>query len=440
MNTLIVLLTLFFTGLLGFSVLHLLGIFGKGGLRERILFSFGVGVGIMMLQMYFYSRAGIVWDPNNIVVPWGILYIAALLKHSISLPNSRIVVPKSRKVKALFILVVLLGGFTLIESILRPLNAWDGYASWLFRSKMYFVEGSIDPSLVTYLPTEYPPLVSMMGTFLYTFLGQIDDRSILVTYAVFYISLGAIFYNSLKTKSGNFLAILFTFLLLSTQNLIRHSGRFEAGQADVILGYYIFLSFLLFIRVLKDISSKNLLILHFMLLISALIKNDSVPLVLITEFVVLVVTIFRFGFKKVLLSLVFFVPFLDWQYFKHLEGVPSSPEYISTIVHPERIPVVLKEFTKELVNIKNWNLLWIAFVLSMILVTFRKLNTEVFIAFAIIIIDIIVLASVFFVTTPNPSEHIPNVLNRALLHIAPVGVYAICMCSALLKLKLIHEK
>ena len=60
------------------------------------------------------------------------------------------------------------------------------------------------------------------------------------------------------------MALIFTFLLLSTQNLVRHGGRFEAGYADLALGFYIFLSVLLLLDYLK-IQNKKALFLFLLL-------------------------------------------------------------------------------------------------------------------------------------------------------------------------------
>jgi len=440
MNTLIVLMMLFLLTLLGFCVFYLANVLEKKGFLEKISFSFALGIGICTFQMYLYSRFGVMWSPTTIVFPWTAIYIAAILKFKPHTFKIQIQKPKSIMSLVLLVLIIILMAFTSIEATLRPLNAWDGYASWLFRSKMYFIEGSIDPSLVTYLPTEYPPLVSLLGTFLYVFLGQIDDRAILITYAVFYISLGSLFYYSVKEKTGGTMALFFTFLLLSTQNLVRHSGRFEAGQADVILGYFLFVSFLLFFEFVKKRSVKTLAFLHFFLLVTALTKNDGVPLVLLVEIVLVALTIRQFGYKKLILSIIFIVPFFDWQVFKYFEGVVKSPEYIGSSIYPQRLPIIIKEFFKELFNIQNWNLMWLAVIVSACTIRIKQINLDLATPFIVLAIDLVVLASVFFVTTPNPSEHIPNVLNRALLHIAPIGVYAVSMCSVLLKLKFKNEK
>ena len=168
MNVLIVLYSLLAVFSLGWIILKLFNFFTEKEGLERIFYSFGLGMGLISFQMYLYSRISMEWSAVSIFLPWTPLIFVVLLKEKFLINLGKLSLSR--------ILAFLLVGianwslivYVFVESILRPLNAWDGYASWLFRAKMFFIEGSVSYDISQYIPTDYPPLVSLMGTFLYT--------------------------------------------------------------------------------------------------------------------------------------------------------------------------------------------------------------------------------------------------------------------------------
>lgn len=343
--------------------------------------------------------------------------------------------------KLLLIAIGILIIFVTLESQMRPVTAWDGWSSWLLRAKMFFIEKGVTPGTFAYIPSEYPVAVSLMSTFLYLFMGKLDDKSVLLLYPAFYIALGLLFFSSLTLITGKKIALLFTFLLLSIQNVIRHSGRFEAGQADIILGFYAFASLMLFSLYSKVKNLKTLLLLQMFLVITSLIKDDGISLVLFIQGILLFLILKRKSYTHLLLFVVWLLPFIEWQLFKTKLVLPSAPSYIGNTLHLDRIPLIFVEFAKEFLNIGNWNLVWIAFAISVVIyITSIKRNLRYLPYYGIVIFQICVYAGVFLVTSPDPHHHIPNVINRAFLHIVPIAMFAVAANTAIIKGKLKNDK
>lgn len=265
-----------------------------------------------------------------------------------------------------------------------------------------------------------------MSTFIYIILGVVDDRSVLLLYPAFYLFLSMLFFLSSRKTLGNTMALFFAFLLISTQNIIRHSGRYEAGQADLIQGFYIFASSLLFVGYLRSKNLGDIILLQIFLGITSLIKNEGIPFVIITQVFLAIFLLRRKLYKHFFSFLFLMIPFVDWQLFKFFHQLPKAPSYLHSSFHLERLPIILEEFTREFLNIQNWNLLWPVFFLSFFVFLFSpKRNIYIHVLYLLIFLQLGVYMGIFFFTSPDPALHIPNVADRALLHLAPSAVYAV---------------
>lgn len=433
----LLLLSLFCMTAVGFIVIKVFHMADNMSNVEILPFSFGLGSGFVALQLYVYSRVGISWDTIFLALPWIILGLFTLPKLKFSFKT---LIP-SRKLtfysKVLIILIVMLILFVGIESVLRPLTSWDGWSAWLFMSKMFYLEGSLKSVIFSYIPSEYPVVVSLMSTFIYLIMGNINDRLVLLLYPTFYISLALMFFFSLKKVLTVQQALFFTFLLISTQNIIRHAGRFEAGQADIIMGFYIFACALLFFQYIRTNKIGNLVLLQLFLCITFLIKNEGVPFVLLVELLVILNVLKRKVYVHLFALLLFVATFVDWQVFKNSQNLSNAPSYLSSTFHPERLSIVIHEFAREFLNIQNWNILWPTFFVSFFIAApFLKRNKTVLMLFTIVFFQILIYFGVFFFTSTSPREHIRVVMDRALLHIAPLAVYTISIVFSLIRLKI----
>ncbi len=441
MNYIVTLLSLLLMTLIGFSLIKFMNVFEKRSDYEMLPYAFGLGAGISSLQLYLYSRLGVPWQLGLVAAPLVIVVLACLVRGKIALTKPKIMGKNSFIEKLLIAAICILIIYVALESVMRPVTAWDGWSSWLLRAKMFFIEKGVAPATFAYIPSEYPVVVSLMSTFLYLLIGKVDDRSALLLYPAFYIALGLLFYNSLTSLTGKKIALLFTFLTLSIQNVIRHSGRFEAGQADIILGFYAFASLMLFSLYSKAKNIKTLILLQMFLIITSLIKDDGISLVLFIQVMLLFLILKRRSYAHLLLFMMWLLPFMEWQLFKAKLALPSTPSYIGNAIHVERIPLIVAEFAKEFLNIGNWNLVWVAFIISVaIYITAFRRNFRYFPYYGIVIFQICVYAGVFLFTSPDPHQHIPNVINRAFLHVVPIAMFAVAANTAIIKGKLKNDK
>lgn len=441
MNLGLVILGILIMTSVGFALIRLFRMLENISDYEVLPYAFGVGASLLSFQLYLYSRLQVPWLIGFLMAPWLLVIFCALL---LKRPVFEFRIPKKRMgfiEKTLLILIVFSAFFVVLEGIMRPVTSWDGWSSWLLRAKMYFVEKGVKPEIFTYIPSEYPVIVPLMSTYLYLFMGKVDDKSVLLLYPVFYVALGFMFYFSLRKIISSKGALFFTFLLLSIQNIIRHSGRYEAGQADIILGFYSFASMMLFMMYEKTRNFGNLLLMQIFLSSTALIKNEGISISAFIETILVAQMIRRKSYKHIFTTLIWLTPLVDWQFFKFGLRLPSVPSYIDAGFHFDRFLLISLEFIKEFINIGNWNLLWVTFFASLLCVgMLYKKSARYIPLFSLIVFQLFVYAAVFFFTSPDPQYHIPNVINRTFLHIAPLAVFAVGANVVIIRNKLKNGK
>src|SRR5207302_961120 len=103
------------------------------------------------------------------------------------------------------------------------------------------------------------------------------DQVAILFFTFFYISLLIIFYYYAKNFTSQRFALGYTFLFATTQNMIRHAGRFDVGNADLPLGYFFLCSSIFLLEFLKTKSTKSTFLLTLFVTTAALIKSEGIP-------------------------------------------------------------------------------------------------------------------------------------------------------------------
>lgn len=433
MNIIITILSLLFLSLVGFVVIKGFDLLPKKSNFFIFSLGYGLGVGLITAQMYFYSRIGLLWNTANLLLPWivigGVVYFL----------NKKRFVFKNTKYKRIdkFSVVLLFGiGFsvfyTIFEALIRPLAVWDGWAAWMIKSKAFFLDNTITISALTYIASDGPLAVSLLGSFVYLMLGQIDDTAVLLSSSAFYVFLIMLFYTAVREKQSPRYALFFTFLLAVTQTLIRQGGRLEAGQADLPLGYYFFSCTLLFLEYVKKGEARVLILLSIFLGVTSLVKFEGLPFTFMIGIFITYQIYRKKHFRQLPLLLFWLIPVFDWQNYKHytnLQNIYASGHGI--IFSLQKISNSVSGTLRELINIKSWNLLWITYFYCLFFL-FRFKNKDLTFLHIIVISQLMLYILVYFFTIGNaPESSIP----RLLVHIAPVALLAISIVTAAKSLK-----
>ncbi len=437
MNTLIVLLSILFVSGIGFLLLRLFGILKSKDNLIALGASYGLGVGLIALQLYLYYRIDIPWQREYVLAPWVILLGIMILKNipsrkrlaSIKEKIKKFNFPKISKIdKINFLLIIgilIAVSYTIFEALLRPVVTWDAWSVWLLYPKMFFIDGKVTVETLRYTFAGYPPTVSLLDSFIYISLGKIDDTAVLLTSSAFYIFLAITFFAVLKQKFGLRYALLFTFLMVTTQNFIRHGGRLEAGLADLPVGYFAFLSVIFLFEYFKTHAPKILLICSVFLGITSLIKYEGLPLAFFIAFCCFIYIIRNRLFKHLLILVLWIAPFFLWQTDRRITGIANT--YFSE-GHSLEYGIMKSKNAfsgtfKELINIKSWGLLWITYFYSLIAFGIKK-QKELAVLNFVILSQLILYLVIYNVTAGNAPD---SSIQRLLMHIAPLAYLCIAI-------------
>jgi hypothetical protein len=415
MNTLIVFLIICFVSLIGYSFIKIFNFFPKKDVLSVSGYSYGLGIGFVAFQLYIYSCLNIPWERSYLVVPWIMLFIFAFLLKKVKL-NFNFRYKKLRKIEWLLLgIIALTTTYVLLETLIRPLAVWDGWAIWLLKSKIFFIDGKIIPSVLDYVRSDYPLVVSLLGTFIYLLLGHADDTAVLLAFFAFYLFIGILFFSVIKEKFGTTYALFMTFILLTLQNLIRHGGRYEVGQADLALGYYIFISATLLLDYIKKQEVKTLILLNIFLGITGLVKFEGIPFVLAVQAIITYFILKEKRYKRLFWAFLWMMPIVEWELFKRINGISVGYflahrlEFLFSKILSSTIGIF-----KELFNVKSWNFLWITYLFTFF---FRIKNSNLLVLNILILFQVFTYTMLYFFTSGNSPE---SSVERLLVHVAPL--------------------
>lgn len=424
MNEILIFLGISFILGLGFVFIKFFNLLSDLSNIEIIPFSFGTGIGIIALQLIIYSCLAVPWNVFNLFIPWTIIFFLFLaLKPKFLYGQIKFKFSFNLISLTSLLLIFSLFLYCTFEAQLRPLSAWDGWAIWLFKAKVFFVDKSINPNHTIYFENSYPHILSLIITFLYLVIGSVNDRVVLLIYPAFYIFLAGLLFFSLSRKIGTEKALLSTFLLISSQDIIRHAGQWDAGYADLPLGYFIFASVVLLEKFIKNKNMKNLILLQVFLAITSLIKNEGLPFSIIIE-TITIYHIFKFHkLRELYLTLIWAIPVILWTIYKNTHNFFPNYLFNKTSIHPERIFIIIFQITKEALNFQRWNLLGEFIILCFLVYLFTPKRKLISLLYLIIFLQLSVYISVFMLTPHNVIAHILNTMDRLFLHIAALSLY-----------------
>lgn len=423
MNEILLIIYVCFLSLIGATILDIAKIFS--GRSKLLLFSigFGVGVSMIIIQMFLFSWLGIAWSREVLFGPWLLWLVLYGIAKRGKISHLSISLPKGSIEKVLLVLLVILFCYAAIESQLRPVIGWDAVATWFMTGKGFFIDGGIRPEFYRYLQIQdNPPGMGLILSSFYVLIGKVDDQVTLLFFTVFYGMLLCAFLSLLSEKMPLRYSLFFTFLFASTQELLRQAGRFEAGYADLPLAYFFFVSTCLSLEYFGKRNFRSIVVVSFLSAVPIFIKNEGSTMYIILAF------LWLSSLKKTknLFALVTgFTLFAFWNVFKLNQGLQLSYLFKGSL-DLTRTTAIFSGVMSEFINISRWNLLWIAFFILIFL--FKKTKENVLLLL-IIFLQLWVYILIYFITPLNPAAQIIGSFDRLLLHLMPLVMFFIALTS-----------
>lgn len=404
---------------------------------EKLALSFGVGWGVWTLEMFYAALLGLPWNPLLLSLPWLLLFFWNRKKEG-RISETR--VPLSPLERKLFLFLVFLFIYVIVESLSYPLthfNFWDAWSIWGHKAKAFFLARSVDFSFFTdpsrhFTHQDYPLLLPLAESWIYLGLGRINEQTIKLLFPLFYLSFLVLFWGVVRRERDRFESLVSTALLATLPILLEHVLW---AYAELPLTFYYTLSTLYLYHWCRKGRGEDLGMGVLFSVFAAWTKNEGIALWGINALLFGTARFFtsfdpvRKKGKEVLLlfsPILFLLPF--WLL---LEALGVASELLTqlrggvVLASFGRIPVILNTFFYRLLDIPRWNLLWMGLVLFGGLFWKELFTFPKRILTLALFLHLLLYLFVYLIHPLNVlwAMRVDHSVDRLLLHAAPLALY-----------------
>ncbi len=415
---------------------------------ERLAYAWGIGVGILTLQMYFFAKIGIRLTIPNIAIP-SFFFFACLAAYSLYkkgvffdahglLGQVKGVFSADKKeglvrVLAEKILIAWIGLkllYIFFEALIKPVVAWDALAHWSFTAKVFFVERTIPSFLMqisganAHSNTQLCPLLQ---AWLYISMGTWNEIMSKIIFPIFFAAMLLIFYYVIRREQSRLKSLLFTFFLSSLPLLAYHS---TIEYADIAVAFYTLAAVLMLLRFFNVLDLKFLWGSALLFSLSYFSKEEGMfysfaAFVILCSFMILNKNFTeRFDRKKLMILLgagftaltMYIVYLLFFQKIGIWQGIFWG-----------RLPGIHDIFLSKMFFSGNWNITWTAFIAAVFYRFLRGGRGRCSYLLALILLILSMFVAYYLMAHEGVDVwlHDGTVLSRNFLQFAPIIIFYI---------------
>ena len=313
------------------------------------------------------------------------------------------------------------------DSLLMPVYNGDAYAIWVLKAKVLFYEGFgssyfHNPNL-GYSHLDYPLLIPMLISGVYSILGSADDSYGKIIYPFIYLLFIGLIFSAARRKLDLEKSLLLTALFASIPTLVKWSGT---GTADMALTFFYAGSIFHLIIFTEKKTIQDLMLSAFYSSLCILTKNEGLPLALINILILIVFHSIPQKNIKCFLTyfLILIIPCTPWLVFsqslprihENSLAIINLTDFVKNIV---RLKTIIPELLKEYFNIQNWGIFWIT-TIAFSLVAWKHLrNRTVAILFILFILHTSLYILIYIVYPFSMEWLLVTTLDRLVLHTTP---------------------
>ena len=426
---------------------------GKGsdfGIGVRFAVSFMLGLGIVSLQMFFYSILSIPFSFFSISLPWIALtafsFLSSEWKISFFAQLKGTDLPSWRNITwyegILLLIMVSQIVYAFVYAFLMPVVGWDALAIWFLKARGFFWQKKISVSFLLNNPAhpDYPLLIPLSIAWIYTSMGKINDHLAKILYPLQYVSLLIIFHYLLKKISSRKNALLFTTLLSLTPLLLIHAGGLPiglgefskgdfVGYADITLSIY-FISFCGFLYLF--LLNQNYLFLTIAVLflgMGAWTKNEGLTFALIGACLIAQYLSGKLKRRLLTISVVLAVFILPWFAYRLYFGIPG--EYFSSnlnfsviLGNVSRLSVIVNAMGKAMFvdNIALFSFIWYGYILTSLVNWRGFFHSPLFVLQTMFLSQIATYIFIYMISPHDIVWHLATSVDRLILHLTPLAM------------------
>ena len=426
---------------------------------ERLVVSFGLGNGAIILEMFFFSMGNVPLTRQALALPWllmggGLLYGRWQRRRPLSWGRLRgslsalgTLRPGSQKGLRVwwgpfFVLAIALAVTVLFVTTLRtPFLYGDDIAFWTPKAKIFYRYRSTPWAAFSDLPEffhpDYPLLVPFTEVWLFLWMGQVNEYLMKFLFPVYTMLLVLGVWAFVYRFSGPQAALVAAGLLATTPFVLIQG---TTGYADLPLAFYYWLATALLLGWFHT-SRVALLVLGAIFLgFTGWTKNEGLPLMLFNggALVAYLVARRRSDCREMLRAVLMFggiavsivLPWLVARYnFRFESDLPVPPLSNLLPLMLQRSWPIGKALAKELFGaecvLTKWNLAWYLLVLGVVLHRRALWSSLLRYPLFLTAVQVLLYASIYVITPYDLGWSISASLSRLLLHVYPLPCWLI---------------
>lgn len=440
-----------FLGLLALTLAVVLGLcFLNSNMQEQrlstveaVAVAYGIGLGVITWLMMVLHFSGIRFTCVNLLVPVAFLcLLLSTMRNSGSTRNSGPLLD-SWNWKSLLLMcgVVLVLLVVFLQTILVPVESFDAVASWGLKAKAICMTKSIPTDFLlnqdyrnyAYHP-DYPLLVPLAQSFTCIVIGEYDDFVSKLIFPFYLFSCLAILYTAcIRRTLSKTESMAFTFLLAGIPYL---GLQTSIAYPDPILSFYFFGGVIYLYHWIRKPCPLFLSISATMAGLAGLTKNEGLVLSLICWAVLTLYLLLQrqqrgkagwkvwFLYGIILLALE--GPWLIYRTSLQVHNDVVNQETILASLtwgNLKRIKPILYHYQSQVFGLKNWNIVWIVFLGSLLYRFRRILQSQVKYILAPIFLAGLIYTWVYFITPRDVAWHLKTSASRVFLHFLPLVIF-----------------
>ncbi|OGC11399.1 hypothetical protein A3K48_02645 [candidate division WOR-1 bacterium RIFOXYA12_FULL_52_29] len=441
--------------LLGFSATSLL-IREKIAFLERASLAWGIGLGLMGIEMYTMSLLGISLNLRNVLVPT-IGIIGLLLSYSFYHRNSLSSPAENQRQyrrgflelpqglnnaeKLLIILIGLTIAYVFFDALVKPTVEFDAMWRQGTIAKIIFTTGQVATEQAKAVAGPHPYLNPLAQAWIYMSLGYWDDALGKVIFPLCFTSMLFIFYCRLRAQTSRLKALIFTYLLTSFPLIILHSGN---AYSDLMQTFYYSAGAIYLLSWFKENKTHLLFSSAILFGIGNFVKQSGIPLWGMSVVVLAIFLLFERpkeswnGLKSLGLAAMISAPWI-FSPNSFLYGFISSIATRLSPSAPTNAPLVsggiaaqpanpaladlVYHLGRRMFTYADWQILWFVFIVVSVLGA--KLIWQSYLKYGFILIVANLAMIIYAFSSPGTYQYLVDgtLVNRLMMYQIPFVLY-----------------
>jgi Dolichyl-phosphate-mannose-protein mannosyltransferase len=338
-----------------------------------------------------------------------------------------------------FLLIMFLCTVT-AHALAFPLYEWDAFAVWGYKAKVIAAEGlSPRPDYFTdvtmsYSHLDYPLMTPLLMAGVFGVLQHVDDHWAKLFSVVLYLGLICLVLAFARCRLSPLKALAVTAVTVGVPVMLRWAG---SGNADVPLAAFNVAALFFLIRWLEESNLRDCTLCAVMSAFAAFTKNEGLAFGILTC-VVMFLPVLRSQHTGrrlagaslyLVVFLLLSLPWLIWS-----ADIPRTHENYAAhfgvseiLAKVDRLPVIVNEMVRQIVNVRRYGLLWIVLIASAVMGRHAFRNRTIRIVWLLFILQLGVYSLIFLVTPWDVRLQMSVSLDRLLLHVIPAAGCLIAM-------------